>query len=49
MNDLAGAPKYQAKMKEMREELEAWMKKEETQVLLIPEKPSRLPNPEHIY
>jgi uncharacterized sulfatase len=28
MNDLAGGPKYQTKMKEMREELEAWMKRE---------------------
>ena len=28
MNDLAGGPKYQAKMKEMRQELEAWMERE---------------------
>ena len=28
MNDLAGGPKYQTKMKEMREELEDWMNRE---------------------
>ena len=28
MNDLAGGPKYQTRMKEMRQELEAWMERE---------------------
>ena len=28
MNDLAGMPKFQNKIKEMRKELEAWMKRE---------------------